>query len=278
MLHESLLVLYFCLLRLPFSERRSLNQNIYPKKTKHLPKKLHRKKGRISREELYQDILDVTQFSKVHLVMVILSTLVAAIGILRDNVAIIIGAMVIAPLLGLNVALSLATTLGDEKLGRTALKTTVVGILAALAVSVCLGIFIPLDTTIHEVASRTEVGFGDIALALASGTAGALSFTTGLSTALIGVMVAVALLPPLVTFGLLFGAGKISMAMSALLLFITNVVCVNLSGVATFLIQGVRPLPWWEATSAKQATQKAMLIWGILLVVLALLILFSQRV
>lgn len=90
-------------------------------------------------------------------------------------------------------------------------------------------------------------------------------------------MVAVALLPPLVTFGLLFGAGNISMAMGALLLFITNIVCVNLSGVATFLIQGVRPLSWWEATSAKKATQKAILIWGLLLVVLTLLILFSQR-
>lgn len=233
--------------------------------------------GRISREELYHDILDVTQFSKVYLVMVVLSSLVAAIGILRDNVAIIIGAMVIAPLLGPNVALSLATTLGDEKLGRTALKTTVVGILIALAVSVCLGVVISFDTNIHEVTSRTEVGLGDIALALASGTAGALSFTTGLSTALIGVMVAVALLPPLVVFGLLVGAGEIDIAMGALLLFMTNIICVNLSGVATFLIQGVRPLSWWEAASAKKATQKAMLIWGLLLVALVIFILFSQR-
>jgi len=233
--------------------------------------------GRISREELYHDILDVTQFSKVYLVMVVLSSLVAAIGVLRDNVAIIIGAMVIAPLLGPNVALSLATTLGDEKLARTALKTTAVGILIALAISVCLGVVISFDTTIHEVTSRTEVGLGDIALALASGTAGALSFTTGLSTALIGVMVAVALLPPLIVFGLLVGAGEIDIAMGALLLFMTNIICVNLSGVATFLIQGVRPLSWWEAASAKKATRKAMLIWGLLLVVLILLILFSQK-
>jgi len=233
--------------------------------------------GRISREELYHDILDVTQFSKVYLVMVVLSSLVAAIGILRDNVAIIIGAMVIAPLLGPNVALSLATTLGDEKLGRTALKTMVVGILIALAVSVCLGVVISFDTTIHEITSRTEVGLGDIALALASGTAGALSFTTGLSTALIGVMVAVALLPPLVVFGLLIGAGEIDVAVGALLLFMTNIICVNLSGVATFLIQGVRPLSWWEAASAKKATQKAILIWGLLLVALIFFILFSQR-
>jgi uncharacterized hydrophobic protein (TIGR00341 family) len=233
--------------------------------------------GRISREELYQDILGVTQLSKVYLVMVVLSSLVAAIGILRDNVAVIIGAMVIAPLLGPNVALSLATTLGDEKLGRTALKTTVVGVLVALAISVCLGMAVPVDTTIRELTSRTEVVLGDIALALAAGTAGALSFTTGLSSTLIGVMVAVALLPPLVAFGLLMGAGKITMAMGAFLLFMTNIICVNLSGVATFLVQGVRPLTWWEAAKAKKATRKAMLIWGLLLVVLIFLILFSQR-
>jgi uncharacterized hydrophobic protein (TIGR00341 family) len=233
--------------------------------------------GRISREELYQDILGVTQFTKVYLVMVVLSSLVAAIGILRDNVAVIIGAMVIAPLLGPNVALSLATTLGDEKLGRTALKTTVVGILVALAISVCLGMAVPVDTTIRELTSRAEVVLGDIALALAAGTAGALSFTTGLSSTLIGVMVAVALLPPLVAFGLLMGAGKITMAMGAFLLFMTNIICVNLSGVATFLVQGVRPLTWWETAKAKKATRKAMLIWGLLLVVLIFLILFSQR-
>lgn len=233
--------------------------------------------GRISREELYHDVLDVTQFSKVYVVMVILSSVVAAIGILRDNVAIIIGAMVIAPLLGPNVGLSLATTLGDTSLGRVAFKTFAGGVLVALALSVCLGIAIPFDASIPEILSRTKVGFGDIALALASGTAGTLAFTTGLPSALIGVMVAVALLPPLVTFGLLTGAGKIPMAMGALLLFLTNVICVNLSGVATFLIQGVRPLSWWEAAIAKKATRKAILVWALLLVVLVFLILFSQR-
>jgi uncharacterized hydrophobic protein (TIGR00341 family) len=232
--------------------------------------------GRISREELYHDIHDVTQFSAVFVVMVILSSLAAAIGILRDNVAIIIGAMVIAPLLGPNVALSLATTLGDEQLARTSLKTLVVGVLIALALSVFVGMVIPVDTTIHEVTSRTEVSLGDIVLALASGTAGALSFTTGLSTALIGVMVAVALLPPLVVLGLLLGAGETGAAMGALLLFATNIICVNLSGVVTFLVQGVRPLTWWETDVAKKATRNAMMIWGLLLVVLILLVLFSQ--
>jgi uncharacterized hydrophobic protein (TIGR00341 family) len=234
--------------------------------------------GRISREELYADIQDVAGFSKIYMVMVMLSSLVAAIGILRDNMAIIIGAMVIAPLLGPNVGLSLATALADATLARKALKTNISGILVVLAVSLVLGLVITFDPTIPEIVSRTEVGLGDIILALASGTAGTLAFTSGLpSTTLVGVMVAVALLPPLVTFGLLVGAGQGTQAMGAMLLFLTNLICVNLSGVATFLVQGIRPLSWWEAARATSATRKAMMLWLGLLLALVAIILFSRR-
>ena len=78
---------------------------------------------RVSREELFADIADSMKLSPVYIAMVILSTIVAANGLMRDNATIVIGAMVIAPLLGPNVALSLATTLGDLKMARDALKT-----------------------------------------------------------------------------------------------------------------------------------------------------------
>jgi uncharacterized hydrophobic protein (TIGR00341 family) len=234
--------------------------------------------GRISREELYADIQDVAGFSRIYMVMVVLSALVAAIGILRDNVAIIIGAMVIAPLLGPNVGLSLATALADAALARKALKTNIFGIVVVLVVSLVLGLVITFDPTIPEIVSRAEVGLGDIILALASGTAGTLAFTSGLpSTTLVGVMVAVALLPPLVTFGLLVGAGQLTMAMGAMLLFLTNLICVNLSGVATFLVQGIRPLTWWEAARAQKAGRRALVLWILLLLALVFTILLSQR-
>jgi uncharacterized hydrophobic protein (TIGR00341 family) len=138
-------------------------------------------------------------------------------------------------------------------------------------------LIIEIDTEIPEIFSRTQVGLGDIGLALAAGTAGSLAFTTGLPAALIGVMVAVALLPPLIAVGLLSGAGHFEMAKSALLLFLTNLICVNLSGVATFLIQGIRPLTWWEAAKAKQSSRRAMFLWSVLLLALALLIIFSRH-
>ncbi len=232
---------------------------------------------RISREELYADVAYTTELSKVYLVMVVLSSIVAAIGILRGNVAIVIGAMVIAPLLGPNVGLALATTLGDAALARRALQASAVGILAALALSVLLGSLLTVDPGLPEIAARTKVGPGDIALALASGGAGALAFTTGIPTALVGVMVAVALLPPLVTLGLLLGSGHGLLALGALLLFLTNLICINLAGVTTFLVQGIRPLTWWEADRARKAARIAISLWLLLLSVLIIVILLAQR-
>ncbi|MFH1485556.1 MAG: TIGR00341 family protein [Chloroflexota bacterium] len=233
-------------------------------------------KFRVSREELYADITDSAKVTWVYVVMVILSSIVAAIGILENNVAIIIGAMVIAPLLGPNMALSLSTTLGDIKLGRRAVRANLVGLFVVLLFSLLVGLVATVNTETPEVAARTRVGFDNIALALASGVAGSLAFTTGLAATLIGVMVAVALLPPLVTFGLLLGGGHWTLALGALLLFLTNIICINLAGIVTFLVQGIRPVTWWEADRAKRATRVALLLWGLLLAALAVVTLFSQ--
>ncbi|NPV63364.1 MAG: TIGR00341 family protein [Methanotrichaceae archaeon] len=227
---------------------------------------------RISREELYQDLQEAAKATNIYLVMIVLSSIVAAIGVLNNNVAVIIGAMVIAPMLGPNVALSLATTLGDLPLAKSALRTNLMGILIALSLSVFIGSVLPVDPTLSEIATRTRVGLMDIVLALTSGAAGALSFTTAAPAVLIGVAVAVALLPPLVACGLLLGSGHETLAFGALLLFLVNVICVNLAGVATFLAQGIGPRDWWEAEAAKRATFVAIAVWIVLLLVLILII------
>ena len=230
---------------------------------------------RVSREELYTAITDAVRLSRVYIVLVALSAVVAAVGILRDNVAVIIGAMVIAPLLGPNVGLSLATALGDMRLARRALKTKAVGALTAFAPALGVGAFCGVNAHAKEVLSRTEVGPAEFALALAAGVAGALAFTTGASAALIGVMVAAALLPPLVTSGLLLGAafvggGQWRLAFGAFLLFAANFICLNLAGVTTFLLQGIHPSSWWEAARARRAARLAILLWAALLAALAL--------
>ncbi len=234
--------------------------------------------ARISRDELYEDLSNSSQLSRTYLVMMALSTVVAAIGLARDNVAVVIGAMVIAPLLGPNMALALATTLADVKLARRALRSAAVGIGMALIIALICGLLCRVDPEVGEISSRTEVTMADIALALASGFAGALAFTTGLSTTVVGVMVSVALLPPLTVFGMLLGAGEGKQATAALGLFLVNIICVNLAGVATFLFQGIRPATWWEEGRARRATRLAMLIWVLVLALLAVVIAWVRHV
>jgi uncharacterized hydrophobic protein (TIGR00341 family) len=227
---------------------------------------------RVYREELYEDINSVSTGGRTFILLVILSACVAAIGLLRANVAIIIGAMVIAPLLGPNMGIALAATLGDSALAKRSLKTISAGIAVALIIAIALGWFAQVDVTNPEIASRLQVSYADFVLALASGAAGALSFTSGVPGSLIGVMVAVALLPPLMVFGLLVGDGQFHKSLHAFLLLMTNVVCVNISGVAMFLFQGVRPNRWWEAKKAKKQTRIAIAVWILLLAILAILI------
>jgi uncharacterized hydrophobic protein (TIGR00341 family) len=233
---------------------------------------------RISREELYQDIAQGAQLSRVYLLTVVLSTLVAAVGLLRGDVAVIIGAMVIAPLLGPNVALALASALGDLKLAGSSIKTLLAGVAMAWVLSLLMGMFVAVDPQAPEIASRTQVDGSNVVLALAAGSAGALSFTTGIPAAVIGVMVAVALLPPLVVVGLLLGGGAPDLALNAFILFAINIVCINLAGVVTFLAQKIRPRTWWESEQAGHATRIAVTLWVVTLVLLLAFILLTGQV
>ncbi len=240
-------------------------------------------KTRISVEEIYQSTADAAEVSPVYVVLVVLASVVAAIGLLYDNVAVIIGSMVIAPLLSPNMALSLATTLADSKLARESLVSGVSGYLLALAVGVLFGLLasavpaLSIDPTAAEIASRVNINLMYVLLAFSAGIAGSLSVTKGVAQALVGVMVAVALLPPIVAGGLLLGARLWTDAAGALLLFGVNVVCINLAGVTTFLAQGINPRSWWEQKKARRTTLTALLIWLAVLVALIVMIVFYEQ-
>ncbi len=231
---------------------------------------------RISREELYEDVAESVKGSSVYYILVLLSTVVAAGGMLRDDVAVVVGAMVIAPLIGPNLALALATTLGDTTLLVRALRINVVGLVASLALSFALGLALDFTPT-SQIAARAQVDLGAVVLALAAGVAGALSVTRGISTALIGVMVAVALLPPLVAAGMLLGAGYVLMAYNASLILLINMASVNLASVITFVVQGIRPTTWYEEEEAKKKTRYAVAGWLILMAILVVAVLLAPE-
>jgi uncharacterized hydrophobic protein (TIGR00341 family) len=223
------------------------------------------------REELYQKVSRDSLLNWDFIILTILSSIVAAIGLNEDSVAIVIAAMVIAPLLGPILAFALATALGDLSLMKQATKTAMAGLAIGFSFALGLTTFLPVNIDSLELVSRTIIGPEIIALALASGAAAALSMSTGISSALVGVMVAVALLPPSVASALFLGAGEPEKAAGAALLLGLNVVCAVLSAQFVFVWKGIRPRRWLTQRKASRAVIVNAIVWAALLIALAAL-------
>ena len=222
------------------------------------------------REELYQKVSNDCKLNWDFIILTVLSSIVAAIGLNGDSVAIVIAAMVIAPLLGPILAFALAAALGDLSLMKKATKTAITGLFVGFAFAYALTFFMPVNVGSFEMVSRTIIGPEIIALALASGAAAALSLSTGISSALVGVMVAVALLPPSVASALFLGAGDYEKAIGSALLLGLNVVCAILSAQLIFVYKGVRPRTWSSQVKASRSVRINAAVWVGLLAALAL--------
>lgn len=241
----------------------------------HLPRKKEESKDKekseatILREELEQDVRQGAALDFNYLLLVAFATIVASIGLLENNTAVIIGAMVIAPFLGPNIATTFAAAMGNRDMFLYALRTNLAGSGVALTLAFGIGFFYTQQEIGHELDSRSAVEFSSIFLALASGSAAVLSLTRGISSVLVGVMVAAALLPPLCASALFLGMGIWDKAANSALLLAVNIVCINLSGVLTFALRGIGPRSWWEKRKARKAVYIACASWGGALFVIA---------
>jgi len=225
--------------------------------------------GTITREELYTKMAKGANLDMNFILLAALSTIVATIGLIQNNVAVVIGAMVIAPFLGPNLALAFGAAVGDKSLIWTSIKTNLAGMGITLVITILIGLLVPTyDLESTEIITRTIVGYDSVILALASGAAAVLSLSSGLSSALVGVMVAVALLPPAATAGLMLGTGLFGAAFGAGLLLLTNIVCVGLSAQVIFLLKGIKPRTWYMRKKSEQSVRLNMIIWGLLLATL----------
>jgi len=218
-----------------------------------------------SKEELRKQIISPVNLSWNFLIMVIASSFVAGIGILQQNVAIVIGAMVIAPFLGPSMLIAFGTTLGDIKLIRKGIYVALVGTVLALVISFIWGLS---SSQVHGIDRTYVVTMQDVLLAFSCGVAGALSQLGRQGTTLVGVMVAAALLPPLISGGLYLGGGYYDEAWHKIILFVTNVVCLVSSGIIVFYLAGITPSNWWEKDAAREKTKVALIVLGLMLLLL----------
>jgi uncharacterized hydrophobic protein (TIGR00341 family) len=228
-----------------------------------------------SREELLSQLSQNANVTPTYITLVVISAVVAALGMIENNVAEIIGAMVIAPLLGPLLGSILGVSLGERNLIIKAVQATVVGIALAIGTGLVLGLLLKFDIGASELAARAKVGFDTMALALAAGAAAALSVTAGVESILVGVMVAVALIPPAAAIGLFMGKGAWFMAGEAGLLLAVNLAALNLTGQVTFLLRGVRPRTRYRRAKVKQSIRLSLIVSAALLVALAILIFYQ---
>jgi uncharacterized hydrophobic protein (TIGR00271 family) len=197
--------------------------------------------------EVYKAIREGAQPKVDFFVMMGLSSAIATFGLLQNSAAVIIGAMLVAPLMAAIFGLSLGIVRGDLRLLQRAASATIRGMVLAIGVAVVLTFLVPDGRFSDEILLRTHPNLLDLGVALASGAAGAYALCRKeVSAALPGVAIAAALVPPLATIGIGLARWDGEVAGGATLLFVTNLVAISGMGGMVFLWLGFRPLPGKE--------------------------------
>ena len=220
------------------------------------------------REVLFEQVSKDSRLNTDFVVLTVLSAVVAAIGLNGDSVAVVIAAMVIAPLLGPILGFSLGSALGSTDLMRKSAATALVGVGIGFVTVLVLAVIFPINLESEGLIARTIISPEIVALALASGAAAALSMTGGLSSTLVGVMVAVALLPPSAASAMYLGEGQYTEAAAAAILVALNVVCALLSAQIVFAWKGVRPRRWLAQKAVERQQKINYAVWAALLAIL----------
>ena len=179
--------------------------------------------------------------SKTFFIMNALAAIIAGYGLLSNSAAVVIGAMLVAMMLGPISGMALAFIDNRWLFFKTAFKTLVLGVSMIVSIGIILGLInINLPIT-HEILSRTQPTIMDLMIALAGGAAGAFAAVSPrLSVAVVGVAVATALVPPLVASGILIAHLEWKHAANALLLALTNIVAIQISSSLVLWAAGFR--------------------------------------
>lgn len=176
-----------------------------------------------------------------YLTMTVISAAIAALGLMLNSPAVVIGAMLVSPMMGPIVALGFSLALLDWEELKRAVLALAVGVGLALAVAVLLTLLSPLKEPTSEILARTRPNFFDLLIAVFSGIAGAYAVIRQRGETIIGVAIATALMPPVATVGFGLGTGDLRIAGGAVFLFMTNLVAIALAATLTAGFYGFRP-------------------------------------
>ena len=226
-------------------------------------------KRTVAPQDLNQIQLDLLAESTLeinYIVLILGSCVIATLGLLTNSAAVIIGAMIIAPLMLPIRGLAFGALEGNLTLFRKGLIAIVIGTILAIILAWFLGLLVGLPELGSEVVARSKPTLLDLGIAVtAGGISGFAKVQPKVSGTLAGTAIAVALMPPICVIGLGLSQGNWSLSLGASLLYLTNLLGITLACMLTFLIAGYTPF-----NRAKKALTWALTLTVILLIPLGI--------
>ena len=233
---------------------------------------------RTSRQVLRTKAEELTPAFPIYATMLLISAVVATAGLLADSPAVVVGSMVIAPLIGPALAANVGIVTGDDNLKSTGFAYQALGITIVVVASIGLATLARVGglepggvdiVVVAELQERVSPNVFSLAVALGAGVAGILSLTRGFSEAIVGVMIAAALIPPAAAVGITVAWGMYGAAAGAGALVAVNVFSINLAALATLWVAGYRPQGLFEVSPTRRPTYAYAAVFAVALVVLA---------
>jgi uncharacterized hydrophobic protein (TIGR00271 family) len=217
-------------------------------------------------EAIRSELIEESALDSTYLILIVSSCVIATLGLLANSTAVIIGAMIVAPLMLPIRSLAFGALEGDLVLFRRGLIAVIVGTLLAIVLAVFLGDLVGLSTFGSEILARSKPNLLDLGIAIAAGSiSGYAKVQPKISSSLAGTAIAVALMPPVCVIGLGLANGNLVLSFGALLLYLTNLLGITLSCMMAFFLSGYTPF-----TQAHRALTLATIFTSILLIPLSI--------
>ncbi|MFV2057423.1 MAG: TIGR00341 family protein [Thiohalomonadales bacterium] len=189
--------------------------------------------------DLFLSLRNDATIDSAFVVLMLLSTTLATLGLFLDSAAVIIGAMLLAPLMSPIVSVSMGLLRQNNRLFDDSIKKIILGIFLALSASMLISLMFPHKPVTTEMLGRLNPTLLDLAVAIVSGIAAAYSKSyKEIMQSLAGVAIAVAIVPPLAVAGIGLGQADIGFFLQAFLLFFTNLIGIIISAALTFRVLG----------------------------------------
>ncbi|AKG20098.1 DUF389 domain-containing protein [Calothrix sp. 336/3] len=194
-------------------------------------------------KQIQTELLEESSINATYLILIIGSCAIASFGLLSNSTAVIIGAMIIAPLMLPIRGLAFGALSANVELFRKAIIAIIVGTVLGIAIACSLGWLVGIANFGSEVLSRSKPTLLDLGIAVGAGSiSGYAKVQPKISTSLAGTAIAVALMPPVCVIGLGISQANWSLSQGATLLYLTNLLGITLACMLTFFIVGYSPL------------------------------------